>query len=182
MADPHLGEIRLFAFGFNPQYWHLCDGSLLPVNQNQALFSLIGSTYGGDGKTTFALPDLRGRVPVCPGPTYSYRQAQQAGAEQVQLTVVNLPQHTHQASGSSSNGTKVNPSSEPVVANVVQITTPTPPTPVPISLYGPPSTPTVAMGASAVSATGGNEGHNNMQPSLVLNFCIAIQGSYPMRN
>jgi microcystin-dependent protein len=167
MAEPFLGEIRLFSGNFPPRGWALCDGSLLPINQNQALYSLLGTTYGGNGQTTFALPDLRGRVPVHPGNGVTL--GQNSGEEAHTLTEAEMPLHTHTVSGSNSTGTSRNPD-----GGSWAITGET------TLAYN--QTPNVGMNRQSLSEAGGSQPHTNMQPYIVLNFCIAIEGIYPSRN
>jgi len=166
MAEPFLGEIRLFSWGIVPQGWAQCNGQLLQVTQNQALFTLLGNKFGGDGKTTFALPNLQGRVPVHPdGGTVSYAQA---GGEALHtLTVSEMPNHTHQATGGS-DGTQSNPVGQTwgTISTRTQYI----------------ATTNGAMGDSALQAAGGSQAHENRQPYLALNYCIATLGIYPPKN
>jgi microcystin-dependent protein len=165
MGTPYLGEIKIVAFNFPPKGWALCNGQLLPINQNQALFSLLGTMYGGNGVTTFALPDLRGKAPVHFGPTVS--QGSSGGEERHTLIVSEIPQHTHQASGNSGNvnsGTPLGGTWGAQAANS----------------YGS-AAPDVLMGSTTTNPTGGSQSHDNMQPYLVLTFVIALQGVYPSR-
>lgn len=172
MSEPFLAEIKLMSFNFAPRGWALCNGQLLPINQNQALFSLLGTTYGGDGRTNFGLPDLRGRVPIHRGAGFS--QGQRAGAESHTLTIQETPAHDHVLEGSSA------PADAPVPFNVntnqglVFANSPD-------TLYGPP-TDLVATNAQTVANTGGSQPHPNMQPYLTLNYCIALQGIFPSPN
>lgn len=168
MAEPFLSEIRVMSFGFAPQGWALCDGQLLPINQNQALFSLLGTTYGGNGQTTFALPDLRGRVPIHVGAGHIL--GERAGEQAHTLSIAELPQHTHILNATSAAATGAVPG-----GNLLATTAATDP------LYAGVSNLT-AMGAASVSAVGGSQAHPNMQPHLVLSFCIALQGIFPSRN
>ena len=185
-ADPYLSEIALFSFGFAPKGWATCSGQLLPINQNQALFSLLGTTYGGDGRTNFALPDLRGRAPIGfgQGPALgSYFLGEAAGAEAVNLSVAQLPQHTHVMSAngltvaakcSNSAGNQQTP-----VGNVPSIeaagVTATYSNALPDANM---NSGAIAMGgASAMS--GGSQAHANVQPFLALTFCIALVGVFP---
>ncbi|MBI3893265.1 MAG: phage tail protein [Candidatus Wallbacteria bacterium] len=176
MAEPFVGEIRLFSFDFAPQGWARCDGATLQVQQNQALFSLIGKMFGGNGVKTFMLPDLRGRVPAGTLPT-STLVGQALGAESVPLIASQTPGHTHAMQGTSSNGTQRFPASTPMLANAVVA-----PSSTPLMLYAQPGSTVVPMAPSAVSQTGGGQGHSNVQPSLALNFCIALTGIYPPRS
>lgn len=166
MAEPFLSEIRMMSFVFPPQGWALCNGQLLPINQNQALFSLLGTTFGGDGQVNFALPDLRGRVPVHVGSglTLGERSGEQAHT----LSISELPQHTHVASGSTNNGTALTPGGN-LLARTGKF------------LYHAP-TALVALNAGTVSSVGGSQAHLNMQPFLTISFCIALQGIFPSPN
>jgi microcystin-dependent protein len=166
MSDPYLSEIRLMSFNFAPRGWAQCNGQLLPVQQNQALFSLLGTNYGGNGQTTFALPDLRGRVPIHVGAGFTV--GQRAGAEFHTLGLAELPTHTHVASGTALSATTADPANNLLAQASAALGTP----------FGPASSP-VAMATSAISAIGGNQPHENRQPFLTLNFCIALQGIFP---
>lgn len=167
MSEPFLAEIRIVGFNFAPRGWALCDGQLLPINQNQALFSLLGTTYGGDGRTTFQLPDLRGRTPVHPGAN-GVVLGQPAGEETHTLNANQIPTHTHTLRASSQDG------NQPVAAGAVLAASP-------VALYSGPDN-LVALRAGTVANAGGNQAHDNMQPWLALNFCIALQGLFPSRN
>lgn len=167
MSEPFLGEIQAFGFGFVPKGWAACNGQLLPINQNQALFSILGTTYGGNGVTTFALPDLRGRVPVHTGQGVALGQS--AGEENHTLTVNEMPMHTHQAVGTTTASTSSKP------AGLVWG-----PSPNNANTYT--STANTTMSPSALGNAGGSQAHSNMQPSIVLNYCIAINGIFPSRN
>jgi microcystin-dependent protein len=165
VSEPFLGEIKVCSFAFAPKGWALCNGQLLPINQNQALFSLLGTTYGGDGRTTFALPDLRGRSPLHTGGGFSL--GEKAGEQAVTLTVTQTPAHTHLVTASLSPADQNLPS-----GNVPAVTGQ--------NLYA--NTPTAAMAATAVTSVGGNQAHDNMSPYLVLNFVIALTGIFPTPN
>ncbi|MCO6457618.1 MAG: phage tail protein [Pirellulaceae bacterium] len=172
MATPYLAEIRAFGFNFPPRGWALCDGQLLPINQNQALFSLLGTTYGGDGRTTFALPDLRGRTAVKfgQGPGLAaYQLGSGGGQETVAVSLAQLPAHSHGLQASSAAASQEAPSNTRVLGKVEE------------DIYGA-GAANQPLGASAVGSTGGGQAHENMQPFLVLNFCIALQGVFPSRN
>lgn len=164
MAEPFLGEIRLFSIGYAPWGWLHCEGQILSINGNQALFSLLGNVYGGDGRTTFALPDLRGCVPIHVSPSLSL--GTKAGEETHTLTTNEMPVHSHQVQGSSSPADAISPQGN-VWANKD-------------NLYA--SGTTVVMNQAAMSSSGGGQPHNNMQPYLAVHFCIATQGIYPTRN
>ncbi len=168
MADPFLGEIRLFTFSFAPRGWARCDGQLLPIQSNQALFSLLGTTYGGNGTSNFALPDLRSRVAVGVGGSLGFVEGQRVGAEAHTLLVSELPSHTHLASGSTLAATSTNP------ANQIPARAATNP-------YRSNPVNVVAMDASSNTAAGGSQAHENRQPFTTLNFCIALQGIFPPR-
>lgn len=171
MVEPYLGEIKLFSYTNIPRGWRLCDGGSLPVAQNQALYALIGNIYGGN-TTAFNVPDMRGRVPVGATGTQKvapYGLGTPAGQNQVVLTVPNLPPHNHNVMVTTTPGTAGGAN------NIVyaQVTSPSA-----ASLYGPPA-PLVAIEGSTLQPTGGNAGHNNMQPFMALVYCIATQGVYP---
>jgi microcystin-dependent protein len=172
MSEPFVGEIRMFAGNFAPRGWALCDGQLLDISQNDALFSLLGTTYGGDGRTTFGLPDMRGRIPIHAGtgPGLSPRAwGAKAGQERVTLTTNQLPSHSHPlqvsddlATTSSPQGTTFHRASGD-------------------NYIGEPGSP-ANLNAGAIGTTGGGQDHNNVQPFLCLNFIIALFGIYPSRN
>lgn len=170
--DPFIGEIRAFAFGQIPKGWALCNGSLLAVAQNQALFSLLGTRYGGNGQTTFALPDLRGRTPVGYGQVagVSLPLGTSAGAETVALTGTQVPSHTHALRGTSELASTNNPAGG-VLAQTANTAS---------AAYAAPGSATLA--AAAVASSGAGLAHENMQPSLAVSWCIAIVGLYPSRN
>ncbi|WP_288579621.1 MULTISPECIES: phage tail protein [Lysinibacillus] len=163
MAEPFLAEIRLFSFGRVPKGWAQCNGQMLNVSQNQALFALIGNVYGGDGKSTFALPDLRGRVPI--QMDYGLNVGQAGGAESHSLTISEIPPHTHQVVGGT-NATAATP-----VGNVWGLSN--------VKAYSP--TPNSQMSQSSLEVSGKSQAHSNMQPYLVLNYCIATTGYWPPR-
>ncbi len=171
MSEPFVGEIRMFAGNFAPRGWAFADGQLLAVSQNDALFSLLGTIYGGDGRTTFGLPDLRGRIPIHAGagPGLSPRNlGQKSGTEQEVVTVTQLPSHTHVVQFSTAAGTQSNPSNQFLGASPnVRVFRPVP--------------PNVDMSADAVTGVGGNQPHTNLQPFLCVNFIIALFGIYPSR-
>src|SRR6478752_276536 len=170
MAEPFLSEIRIMSFGFPPKGWALCDGQLLPINQNQALFSLLGTTYGGDGRVNFALPNLQGRVPVHMGAGVTL--GERAGQAAVTVTIPNMPTHMHQMQGRAETpptviGNAVGTGKVPAQGLVSLPASKT----APVSLYGNPAN-LVAMAPSFISNNGGSQPHNNMMPYLVLSFCI----------
>jgi len=166
MAEPFLSEIRIMSFSYAPRGWALCNGQLLPINQNQGLFSLLGTTYGGNGQTTFALPDLRGRTPLHFG---SGHDLGERGGEQAHtLTISELPTHVHVANATSAVATQNNPTNTVMLAQ----STSSP-------LYNTAASNLSAMAGGSLSNVGGGQAHLNMQPFLVLNFCIALQGIFP---
>ena len=165
MSTPLLSEIKIMSFNYAPKGWALCNGQLLPINQNQALFSLLGTTYGGDGRVNFALPDLRGNVPIHMGDGFTLGEA--AGTTSVTINSSTMAQHVHFLQASSTNG-DVAFANNTVLAAALNV-------------YGPPSSLTTLDPAS-VSNLGGSQPHNNMMPYLVLNFCIALQGIFPSQN
>ncbi|HJQ34015.1 MAG TPA: tail fiber protein [Pyrinomonadaceae bacterium] len=165
MAEPFLSEIRIMSFVFAPKGWALCNGQLMQINQNQALFSLLGTTYGGDGRVTFALPDLRGRVPISFGKGHTLGEA--GGSQAVTITQQQLPQHIHFYQATSVTATANTPTNALMIAQST-----------PQNLYAAPGN-LAAMDPRAVSSVGGNQAHQNMQPFLTLSFCIALQGIFP---
>lgn len=164
MAEPFLAEIRLMSFNFAPQGWALCNGQLLPINQNQALFSLLGTTYGGNGSTTFALPNLQGRTPIHVGNGHTL--GEQGGAQTSTLSIGQIPTHIHALSTSNNNATTDTPGTNVLMAQAS------------IDMYRSP-TSLVAMNPGSVANTGGSQAHENMQPYLTLSFCIALLGIFP---
>lgn len=170
MAEPFLSEIRIMSFEFAPKGWALCNGQLLPINQNQALFSLLGTTFGGDGRVNFALPDLRARVPIHVGNGHTL--GERAGAQAHTLSISELPAHTHPLRASSANANAPSPTN-PAPGNVLATAG--------SNLYAPPAN-LQAMHPGAVTNLGGNQAHLNMQPFLTLTFCIALQGIFPSPN
>ena len=174
MTEPYIGEIRMFAGSFAPVGWALCNGALLQVSQNEALFSLLGTTYGGDGRTTFGLPDLQGRVPVHygSGPGLTNRNiGAKGGVETVTLTVNNLPSHTHAWRASGTAGNTGGPTGKVLATS---------PTDNPI--YVEDASSAINMSSSAIASTGGGSSKNNLMPYLTINFIIALVGIYPSRN
>ncbi|GGA12684.1 tail Collar domain-containing protein [Paenibacillus marchantiophytorum] len=174
-SDPFVGEICLFPFNFAPKGWAFCNGQLLPISQNTALFSLLGTYYGGDGKSTFALPDLQGRVPMHPGQGAGlslYDLGQTGGSDTVTLLNAELPIHSHSLQYGATPGSQEAPTG--------QIWKDTGGRRGALAYTG--AVNTAAMGAEAILPSGGGQPHNNMQPYLTLNFCIALQGVYPPRS
>ena len=173
MSDPFIGEIRMFGFNFAPRGYALCDGAIMEVDANPALFALLSNRYGGDGTTTFGLPNFKGRVPVHRGP--SYPLGYKDGLEDVIINLSTLAMHTHQAIGTTEVGEAIIPSSS------VSFATSTDQTGDPI--YSPPTTSMVALNSNVIGYSAGNGlPHNNVQPSQVINFCIAVSGQFPPRN
>ncbi len=165
MTEPFIGEIQLFGFQFAPRGWALCNGQLLPIAQNQALFSLLGTMYGGNGQTTFALPNLRGRVPL--HVDAGLVQGEQGGEESHTLSTSEMPAHTHLPIASSATA------SSPSPANATWTNMGT-------ASYA--RSPNTQLAGNAIAATGGSQPHENRSPFLTVNFCIALQGIYPSRN
>ena len=166
MAEPFLSEIRIMSFVFAPKGWALCNGQLLPINQNQALFSLLGTTFGGDGRVNFALPDQRGRTPIHVGSGHTL--GERGGEQAHTISISELPTHTHVQNGSSSQGA-INDPTGAVISKSAQ------------NAYAAPAN-LGAMSAGVVANTGGSQAHLNMQPFLTLSFCIALQGIFPSPN
>jgi microcystin-dependent protein len=174
MADPFVAEIRIFPFNFAPKGWALCNGQILPISQNTALFSLLGTTYGGDGKSTFALPDLQGSAPMHPGqgPGLSLHDlGETGGSDAVALLESEIPAHSHTIQAANFPADVQAPQPDVALArtsggNSYQTTT---------------NQNVVSMSPSALAPAGGDQPHNNMQPYLTLNFCIALQGVFPPR-
>lgn len=180
MSDYFVGEIRMFGFGWAPVDWAICDGSVLQIMQNKALYSLIGITYGGNASTTFNLPDLRGRVPLAYGAKqpYLYKMGVAGGAETVALNTNTMPYHNHTVQATTASGNK-----PAILNNYFATTTPavagdTTPHPV----YAVPGSSVVPLNNAIIGVAGGNAAHENRQPYAVVNFCIATAGLYPSRN
>ena len=163
MSTPYIGEIRMFAGNFAPAGWMFCEGQLLPITENETLFNLIGTTYGGDGQSTFALPDLRGRIPIHQG--NGFILAEIGGAEEVTLTTSQIPAHNHALLASTDIGTQSSPANNVTAQAAAKI-------------YRAGS-PTVFLNPQTVSATGGSQPHNNFQPYLCINFIISLFGVFP---
>jgi microcystin-dependent protein len=166
MAEPFLSEIRIMSFNFAPKGWALCNGQLMPINQNQTLFALLGTTYGGNGQTTFALPDLRARTPIHVGSGHTL--GERAGEQAHTLSIAEIPTHTHNLAASSSAGTLAIPSGNYLARSAS-------------SAYIAPGN-LVALNAGTITNVGGSQAHLNMQPFLTLTFCIALQGIFPSQN
>ena len=176
MSEVFLGQIMTTAFDFAPRGFALCNGQAMPINQNQALFSLLGTMYGGDGRTTFCLPDMRGRTPVGAGgsvdPAWQPPQHQvgvRGGEESVTLSAAELPPHNHQFNAATAPDTTFNP------AGKLYGTTSS-------AIYAPAAGPQVALDATTIAPAGGGNAHANMQPYLTVNYCIALSGIFPSRN
>lgn len=173
MSEPFLAEIRLMGFNFAPRGWAFCDGQILPIKQNQSLYSLLGTTYGGDGRTSFALPDLRGRTPIHTGRSNGgddHLLGQKSGEETHTLSSAEMPQHTHALEAASSSATATSPAGG-LLSEAVD------------PIYAPYEAASDAiMGSGTVANVGGGQVHENMQPYIAVNFCIALQGLFPSRN
>ena len=168
MSEPFLAEIRIVGFNFAPRGWAFCDGQILPINQNQSLYSLLGTNYGGDGRTSFALPDLRSRTPM--HKSDGHPLAQKSGTETVTLTAAEIPAHSHTFKASSSAGVDRTATNDILAA-------------VPTNLYRDAEAATMtALRSGSITNTGGGQAHNNMQPYTALSFTIALQGLFPSRN
>jgi len=172
--DPFVAEIRIFPFNFAPKGWAFCDGQILPLSQNTALFSLLGTTYGGDGKSNFALPNMQGNAPMHPGqgPGLSLHDlGETGGSDTVSLLESEIPSHSHALMASSTNSSKPNPIGN-ALARIGSGATP---------YVAPAGAPIVNFADNALAPAGGDQPHNNLQPYLTLNLCIALQGVYPPR-
>jgi len=169
MGEPYIGEIRLFAGNFAPAGWAFCDGQLLAISENDALFNLIGTTYGGDGQETFALPNLQSRVPIHMGTGKdgtTYQIGEMAGVEQVTISAQQTPIHTHPLVGNTGNGSQANPANNVLATSTI------------VKLYAN-ETPDAPMASQAIGAAGGSQPHENLQPYLCINFIISLFGVYP---
>jgi len=169
--DPFVAEIRIFPFNFAPKGWAFCDGQILPISQNTALFSLLGTTYGGDGKSNFALPDMQGNAPMHPGqgPGLSLHDLGEiGGSDTVTLLQSEIPSHSHGLIASAADGTNTKPAAQLFAQGVG------------VSIWGT-NPPNTQFNSSALAPAGGDQSHNNRQPYLTLSFCIALQGVYPPR-
>jgi microcystin-dependent protein len=169
MAEPFLSEIRIMSFGFAPKGWALCNGQLLPINQNQALFSLLGTTYGGDGRVNFGLPNLQGRAPIHFGQGHTL--GEKGGEQAHTLSISEIPTHTHSENATSAISTTNTAGNGVMLAQTTAA-----------SLYGAGASNLVSMDTAALANVGGSQTHLNMQPFLVLNFSIALQGIFPSQN
>jgi microcystin-dependent protein len=167
MGTPFLGEIKIISWNFPPKGWAFCNGQFLPINQNQALFSLFGTMYGGNGQTTFALPDFRGKVPVHVGDGFT--QGEVGGSSAVTISSQTMAQHLHFVNVTNNDATSPNPASDVIISKSVA------------QSYGPGSNLS-PMAATTIGNAGGSQPHENRQPFLVLNFIVALQGVFPSRN
>jgi microcystin-dependent protein len=165
MAQPYVGEIRMFGGNFAPAGWMFCEGQLLPISENETLFNLIGTTYGGDGQSTFGLPDLRGRVPIHQGNGFTL--AESGGVTEVTLSVQQIPAHSHPALATLNPATDTNPQNNILSKTLVNV-----------SAYGQ-DAPLTPLNPSTVSSIGGSQPHENMQPYLCVNFIISLFGIFP---
>jgi microcystin-dependent protein len=171
--DPFVAEIRIFPFNFAPRGWAFCDGQILPLSQNTALFSLLGTTYGGNGSSNFALPNLQGSVPMHPGQGPGLSQhflGETGGSDTVALLQSEIPQHIHTVTVSQADAISISPANNLLATGVGGI-----------SAYAAPANLT-QLNLNAITPTGGDQPHNNLQPYLTLNFCIALQGVFPPRS
>lgn len=176
MSEPFLAEVRIVGFNFAPRGWAFCDGQILPINQNQSLYSLLGTTYGGDGRTSFALPDLRGRTPIHVGSSNGgalHTEGQKSGEETHTLSAAEMPQHDHILNATNDAANQPSPQNHlpaQVAAGVDFV-------------YSSASDNLdVSLNSASIANVGGGQAHNNMQPYLALNFCIALRGLFPSRN
>jgi microcystin-dependent protein len=170
MPEPYVGEIRMFAGNFNPNGWMFCEGQTLPISENEVLFQLIGTTYGGDGQETFNLPNLASRVPIHMGTGpdgTTYQLGEMAGTEQETLTVQQIPIHTHPLTGSTANGTEANPSGGLLATSTS------------LQPYAQVSPTDASLTANSIPPTGGSQPHENTQPFLCINFIISLFGVFP---
>ena len=177
MSTPFLAQIETFAFNFAPKGWAQCNGQLLPINQNQALFSLLGTTFGGDGRVNFALPDLRSRVPIHMGGNFTL--GERGGEEAHTVTVSEMPAHTHSLQGTTTDGTTTTPANNTVLAKAVASASPG--GSYTMSLYSTGNSNNT-LWAGTIGNTGGSQPHTNIMPYLTINMCIALQGIFPSQN
>lgn len=176
MSEPFLAEVRIVGFNFAPRGWAFCDGQILPINQNQSLYSLLGTTYGGDGRTSFALPDMRGRAPMHVGRSNGggdHREGQKSGEETHTLSAAEMPQHDHALQATNNSANQPGPGGH-VPAQVTAG--------VDFVYSSASDNLNVSLGSQSIANVGGGQAHDNMQPYLAINFCIALQGLFPSRN
>ncbi len=164
MAQPYVGEIRMFGGNFAPAGWMFCEGQLLPISENETLFQLIGTTYGGDGQSTFALPDLRGRIPI--HQSNDFILAETGGAEEITLTVTQMPAHSHPLLGSTGNGAQANPQNNVLASSTV------------VKPYANENA-IAGLAPTSIGTVGGSRAHTNFQPYLCINFIISLFGIFP---
>jgi microcystin-dependent protein len=183
MSDQFLAEIRIFPFDFAPIQWAFCNGQILPLSQYTALFSLLGTNYGGDGKSNFALPNLQGNVPVDAGQgtgLSQYEVGEQGGSQTVTLLDTENPSHNHLVNASGGNASSVDPSGNVYAKGLYELSVTNKG---PVNLYTTTApSPTLTLKPTAIGVAGGGQAHNNMMPYLTLNFCIAMQGIFPARS
>jgi len=177
MAEPFISEIRMFGFGWAPRSWANCDGQILPISQNQSLYSLLGTAFGGDGRTTFGLPDMRGRAPMHGMGGGEVKMGTRGGVESVTLTKEQMAAHTHEMKATTSNGDVKEFAGNIAAAGFDN----RPAKQLSVNMYGP-ATNLVSLNAQSVSTNGSGLSHDNMQPSTVVNFCIALLGVFPSRS
>lgn len=170
MSEPFLAEIRIVGFNFAPRGWALCDGQILPINQNQSLYSLLGTTYGGDGRTSFALPDFRGRAPVHPGVDFNIREGQKSGEETHTLSANEIPAHSHNIQIAETEGSNTYSTDNALSKAKFE------------PRFSGLDKGYNTMRLNSISNIGGGQAHENMQPYLAVNFLIALQGLFPSRN
>lgn len=180
MSTPFLSEIRIMSFNFAPKGWTMCNGQLLPINQNQALFSLLGTTYGGDGRVNFGLPDLRSRIPIMNGGPSNHVLGERGGTEAVTINISTMPAHLHQYVASNAAATQGPTGRQPSGAAVAQAAA-APPPGTAVNVFGT-GAANLTFAPDALTATGGSQPHQNIEPFLALNFCIALQGIFPSQN
>ncbi len=175
MSEPFLAEVRIVGFNFAPRGWAFCDGQILPISQNQSLYSLLGTTYGGDGRTSFALPDLRGRTPIHVGSSNGTQHTlgQKSGEETHTLAANEMPQHNHGMNAVTETANVPSPAGAYYAGS---------PGGTPIYTAQNPTNLNQSLGSGSIPNVGGGQAHNNMQPYIALNFCIALQGLFPSRN
>ncbi|NOX43738.1 MAG: phage tail protein [Gammaproteobacteria bacterium] len=177
MAEPFVSEMRMFGFGWAPRGWAQCDGQSLPISQNQTLYSLLGTSFGGDGRTSFNLPDMRSRVPVHSHGSANIPLGTAGGTQSVTLTSEQLATHTHTMKATTSNGNAMTFTGNIIAAGFDN----RPDKQLPVDMYGPAAN-LVSLNTQSVSSNGSGMSHDNMQPSTVVNFCIALSGLFPSRN